>query len=120
MTPDLTLARASAASRDLWTQGQRIAIANEMWRRFDALNPYAETVNLGFTDLPDLRRPGMRPVPAGGGQRRAAHGGRVRVVPNMADAAFGYFREDPRDFHLLAQRGDPPMALVSVVDPQGK
>lgn len=35
-----------------------------------------------------------------------------RVVHNMADAAFGYFLEDPRDFYLLAERGEPPMVAI--------
>lgn len=49
MTPDLTVAQAGEDTRDFWTKAQRIAVATDMWRRFDLLNPYAEQVNLGFT-----------------------------------------------------------------------
>ena len=55
MTPDITVAQAGQDSRDFWRKEQRIAIASDMWRRFDLLNPYAEQVNLGFTTCPDFR-----------------------------------------------------------------
>ena len=39
MRPDVTLEQANEDSRDFWTKAARIAIANQMWRRFDLLNP---------------------------------------------------------------------------------
>ena len=112
MTPDITVAQASEDSRDFWTKAQRIAVADDMWRRHDLLNPYAEDVNLGFTTclISGDKGWGKSLLAVDIGVQHTQDG--FRVIHNMADAAFGFFLEDPRDFYLLAERGDPPMVAI--------
>ena len=116
MRPEVTLAQANEDSRDFWSKKARIAIANEMWDRFDLLNPYAEKVNLGFTTtlISGDKGWGKSLLAVDIGVAHTEDG--FRVVHNMADAAFGYFLEDPRDFYLLAERGIPPMIAIMILD----
>ena len=112
MTPDITVAQAGQDSRDFWRKDQRIAIASDMWRRHNLLNPYAEQVNLGFTTclISGDKGWGKSLLAVDIGVQHTEEG--FRVIHNMADAAFGYFLEDPRDFYLLAERGIPPMVAI--------
>ena len=112
MRPDVTLETAREDSRDFWTKRARIAIANEMWRRFDLFNPYAEQTNLGFTTalISGDKGWGKSLLAVDIGVQHTEDG--YRVVHNMADAAFGNYLEDPRDFYLLAERGEPPMVAI--------
>ena len=112
MTPDITVAKAREDSRDFWRKSQRIRIATDMWNRFDLLNPYAEKVNLGFTTclISGDKGWGKSLLAVDIGVQHTEDG--FRVVHNMADAAFGYYLEDPRDFYLLAERGEPPMVAI--------
>ena len=101
MRPDVTLATLGEDSRDFWSKDARIASANEMWRRFDSLNPCAENVNLGFTTclISGDQGWGKSLLAVDIGVPHPEEG--FRVVRNMADAAFGHYPDDPRDFHLL-------------------
>ena len=100
MTPDITVAQAGQDSRDFWRKDQRIAIASDMWRRFDLLNPYAEQVNLGFTTclISGDKGWGKSLLAVDIGVQHTEEG--FRVVHNMADAAFGYFLEGPHGISI--------------------
>ena len=112
MLPEITVGKMRDTDRDYWDVSDRLAVSRRIWNRFDVLNPYAEQVSLGFTTvlIAGDKGWGKSLTAVDIGVLHTEDG--FRVLHNMADAGFGFYLEDPRDFYVIAEKGDPPFVII--------